>query len=249
MILRMRLSVLLVVAILTASLPDARAQKFGLALKLDHFLIYRVEPVETKASVSLKGQFDRESIPGALPAIEYFAKPVMKDRGKLINPMAHLTWYKLAQRLKEPKRAVEFENQFGTQEILIDSPVALLVPTEKVEKGSRFPEGLDHYKLYPVLEARPFKRKVSLKDQFGSQEATATRTIFFGVPVSKSHEGKTYKISNEKAHLVIYETVPPKPYGKKQDTVDQFGKHSLTIIESKMLALPTVKIAWKSIGE
>ena len=222
--------------------------EFGPALKLDHFKFYTVDPVDARESVSVMGQFDKDSVPARLTAIALFGNPVSKDGGKLINPMAHLTWYKLIQRLAEPKRAVEFENQFGRQEILIGKPVALLVPTEKVERGSKFPEGLDHYKVYEVLESRPLRRKVTLKDQFGGEEGiTIGKTSFFAVPVMKKHGDKVHKIVNEKGHLTIYALAPKKPYKLTKETSDQFGKHKLAIVESAMLALPTVKLAWKAI--
>jgi hypothetical protein len=232
-----------------AGVASVNAQdKIGEALKLDHFKFYKVEPVATKADVSVQGQFDKDSVPVTLPEITMFGNPVSKDGGRLINPQAHLTWYKSLQRLAEPKRAVEFENQFGTQEALLGKPVALLVPTEKVEEGSRFPEGLDHYKIYEVLEARPLKRKVTLKDQFGAEEGvTIGKTMYFGVPVMKRHGDRLTKIVNEKGHLTIYGLSPPKPYKLVKETADQFGKHKLSVLESALLVLPTVKIAWKAL--
>ena len=141
MSLRRSLSVCMALAILLVAVPLANAQKYGLELELDHFWIYSVTPVEAKADVTVKGQFDKDGVPISLPSINYFANPVSKDKGKLINPMAHLTWYKLAQRLKEPRRAVEFDNQFGRQEALLGNPVALLVPTEKNRKRQQHAEG------------------------------------------------------------------------------------------------------------
>jgi len=239
----------LAVGILLAGVASANAEdKFGVALKLDHFRFYKVEPVATKADVSVKGQFDKDSVPASLPEITMFANPVSKDGGRLINPQSHLTWYKLLQRLAEPRRAVEFENQFGRQEALLGKPVALLVPTEKVEDGSKFPEGLDHFKVYEVLEARPLRKTVTLKDQFGAEEGVNIgKAMFFAVPVMKRHGDRVTKIVNEKAHLTIYGLRPPKPFKLTKQTTDQFGKHKLSVSDSALLALPTVKIAWKAI--
>ncbi|MDA1055672.1 MAG: hypothetical protein O3C40_35200 [Planctomycetota bacterium] len=248
MSLQPRFSRCLAIGILLAGVASVNAEdKFGVALKLDHFKFYKVEPVATKADVSVQGQFDTFSVPASLPEITMFANPVSKDGGRLINPQAHLTWYKLLQRLTERKRAVEFENQFGVQEALLGKPVALLVPTERVEEGSKFPEGIDHFKVYEVLEARPLRRTVTLKDQFGAEEGvTISRTMFFCVPVIKTHGDQVTKIVNEKAHLTLYGLSPPK---LTKLTTDQFGKHKLSVIESTLLALPTVKIAWKAIEE
>jgi hypothetical protein len=220
--------------------------KIGDALNLDHFHFYKVEPQPTKQDVSLHGQFDKEaSVPAHLPTITYFANPVSKDGDKIHNRLAHLTWYTLEQRLQEPKRVVDFENQFGKQEIVIGQPVALLVPTEKIEQGSKPPEKVDHYKVYEVLKSKQIERKVTLKDQFGGEEGVPIgKTMFFAVPVTKKHGETVTKIVNPKGHLTIY-AIRPKPLKKPQETIDQFGKHKLTILESDMLALPTIKLGFK----
>ncbi len=112
------------------------------------------------------------------------------------------------------------------------------------------PEGLDHYKVYRILDlgSLPVKRKVTLKDQFGSQEGVDIgKTVFFAVPVMKNHDDRISRINNEKGHLAIYQILPRTLHGKKHDTIDQFGKHSLTIGNSEMLAVPTVKLAWKAL--
>ena len=53
----------------------------------------------------------------------------------------------------DPPRSLEAENQFGKFRLQIGQALALLVPTQKIERGSAFAEDLDHYKVYVVLES------------------------------------------------------------------------------------------------
>ena len=224
--------------------------EFGAILGLDHFKFYNVAPVEMKASVTLRGQFDKDAVSASLAAIERFASPVTQYGAQIISPSSHLTWYKLVQGVREPRRAVEFENEFGIQIMLLGQPVALLAPTKTVGSGSEIPNDLDHYKVYEVLEVKPIKRKVPLIDQFGAKDdVTIGKTMFFAVPVIKKYGDKVSPIVNVKAHLTFYAILPKKPINMTKETVDHFGKHKLAFVESELLALPTFKLAWKAIED
>jgi hypothetical protein len=148
--------------------------------------------------------------------------------------------------LAEPKRELLVLNQFGEQKFVIGIPEGLLVPTEKIEKGSEFPKRLDHYKVYPVLESQPVERSVVLKDQFGSDpKVKIGKTSFFCVPVLKKHKEKTCQIINEKAHITIYAIEPMKECGLEKGVRDQFGERKLSIVKSEMLGVPTAKLRVK----
>src|SRR5262249_2114043 len=56
--------------------------------------------------------------------------------------------------------------------VYIGNAIGLLVPTHKVERGMVFPDGLDHYKLYRVLDFGNVPNAVvRLRDQWGADEA------------------------------------------------------------------------------
>jgi hypothetical protein len=248
-----------VVGILAVGTPNVHAEESGRESKLNHFRIYKVDRSEVREEVSLKGQFDKEPVGALLTSIDRFANPASMNGGEMINQMSHLTWYSLRQAKREPRRDVEFENEFGKQKVRLGKAVALLVPTKKIEDGSEIPQGLDHYKVYDVLDHNVLeqfpvaKRRVKLQDQFSTEDNLRIgRCMFFAVPVSEQHGEKLHPISNQNAHLTIHtilRTGPKKVYEKiAQNTIDQLGNHLLSITESEMLALPTVKTAWSELG-
>jgi hypothetical protein len=252
---KLRLGLCLVLTTLLATSAWATAEakdpshklspdKLPKQLKLDHFKFYKFKPIQTKFDVRVQGQFDKEMVPVHLPEIIGFANPVAKDRGMIIDKNAHLTLYKLLQRLAEPNRRLSIDNQFGKQELVIGKPMGLLVPTEKIEKGSGFPRNLDHYKVYSVLESKPVERSVMLKDQFDSGKVRIGKPSHFCVPVLKKHK-KESPIVNEKAHITIYEIEPTKNYDLVIRVRDQFGKRKVPIDKSALLGVPTLKLSFE----
>lgn len=218
--------------------------------RLDHFLIYGLENQQlVKESVTLEGQFDeREPVKAMLTRLVKFANPVMKDRCDILDKNAHMTGYSLYQRVSEPKRFVKLDNQFGKgQEIIISDAVAMWAPARKYESGIRFPEKLDHYKVYQIVDMKPIQKEVQLKDQFDSRMAKVIIPVAFAVPVEKVHEGKTFSIYNKDTHLTIYAISPSKDIPKIIKARDQFDSYLLRIGRSHRLAVPSRKIEWKVI--
>ena len=211
-------------------------------LRLDHFKIYDVNDCEVVEKVALKGQFDREEETAKTYSLSFYCNPVSKNEEPLYDPDAHLAGYSIYQPVPEPMRVVVLKNQFGTSKLITGRPFALLVPSRK--QGHSFPERLDHYKLYRVLEGEPLNKEVSLKDQFESDRTRVTYPIAFGVPVTKRHDNREYPINNERAHLAIYR-ISPRPIQETRATRDQFGGKLLFFMRSIALAIPSVKEHWE----
>jgi hypothetical protein len=102
-------------------------------------------------------------------------------------------------------RSVEVTNQFGTQNVSVFGPVALAVPTRKVEPGNHEqPQCLDHFLLYAV-ELEYMEEIVDLKDQFGTDENVVVYApYFFANPVQKTDATGVTEIEVARRHLLIY---------------------------------------------
>ncbi|MEO8496890.1 MAG: hypothetical protein ABI614_17605, partial [Planctomycetota bacterium] len=223
--------------------PDPR-------FKLDHFKVYKVAPSPgIENEVALQGQFDKEPIKAAVRGPVMFANAVAKNRGEIIDKNSHLNWYSLRQEKEEPKRTVIFRNQFakgGKQKMIIGQPRFLLVPTKKIHGDDEFPiaKGLDHFKVYEVLEAEPVPERVVLRDQFEREENEATKLVFFCVPVKKEFRDETTEITNERDHLTVY-VIKPREQKIEIAVSDQLGENKLRITASQFLCLPTEKLEYE----
>lgn len=214
-------------------------------LRLDYFRIYDIENCDAKGTVSTRGQFDRTAKPGQRGILDFFAVCTSKNREPIFNTNAHLTWYRLSQDATEPTRMVNVSNQFGDARLWTGRVEGLLCPAQKVEKGSEFPTGLDHFKVYRVLDyGKPPEAGVVLRDQFGSEETKVLVPDFFAVPVLKRVGKREFPIINPRPHLVIYRT-PPKSFSGKAAAVDQFGKWPVRVVRAVGLAVPSLKLDWK----
>lgn len=215
-------------------------------LKLDYFKIYDVANREAEADLLLRGQFDRRPQKMRLRLLDYFANPVSKNGEPLYDKHAHLSWYRGVQP-PEPIRRVVLENQFGKFDLRTGRGFGLLVPTQKLERGSAFPKELDHYKVYRLVDVEQVpEAKLKLKDQFGSDEVKLRWPLFFAVPVMKRHGDKTYPIQNERAHLLIF-SITTRELQKKIRLRNQFTPGTpITVVRSVMLAAPSLKLEWKA---
>ncbi|HEY3115516.1 MAG TPA: hypothetical protein VGK54_02125 [Chloroflexota bacterium] len=128
-------------------------------LNLDYFKFYDVENREAAADLLLRGQFDRRPQKTRLRLLDFFANPVSKNGEPLYDKNAHLAWYRGVQP-SEPIRRVLLENQFGKFDIRTGTGDGLLVPTQKIERGSAFPGQLDHYKVYRLVDVELAPNKV-----------------------------------------------------------------------------------------
>jgi hypothetical protein len=172
---------------------------------------------------------------------------VSKNDESLYDKAAHLAWYRGVQP-PEPPRRVVLENQFGKFDIRTGTGYGLLVPTQKVEPGSVFPNELDHYKVYRLLDVEEVPQKVlKLRDQFGSDEVKLRLPLFFAVPVTKRVGDKTYPIHNQRAHLLIF-SITTREVQKTIKLRNQFAKGTtVQVVRSLMLGAPSVKLEWKQL--
>lgn len=222
---------------------------------LDHFKIYEVSEVPFEKEVLLKGQFDDNEINAWLTTLTHFANPTSKyhanSKTEIKDPDAHLNWYDLKQEQPEPRRTIRFKNQFGQHSVETQDPRNLLVPAQKInDQGHNFPDSLDHYKCYNIIEINtmPNLPNVTLKDQFtlptSEDSVQVLKPRLFCVPVSKNlpQSEPIGKIMNDKDHLVIYD-IHPRPHERQTASKDQFGDKPLVVKRSVMLAVPTEKQA------
>lgn len=218
-------------------------------LRVDHFQIYNVANRRVRRPVNLTGLFDRGPVKGELVFLDMFANPVMKNGEPLYDRNAHFNMYSLYSPEEEPMRVVWAENQFGSQKLLIGSPIRLLVPAYKQERGLGFPEELDHYKVYRVAEAPPMAMEVELEDQFGRRGARLLTALAYAVPVEKEYRDRRHPIFNKDVHLTIYRL---SYWGLEKNirVLDQFAGYGLgPTFYAYFLAVPGKFEAWEELRE
>ena len=224
-------------------------KKPPLGVKLDHFKVYKqyYYTEEKPLKVKLKGQFDKAALPAAIEHMPYFANPASKNKSRILDKNAHLAFYGLHGR-REPRRVVLLRNQFGLQRLIIGDPVFLLVPSQKLERGSSFPRRLDHFKAYRVLRGELIDRTVLLADQIDPKnKVEVDEPVLFCVPVSKTHGRRVTRIVNPRAHLTFY-SITPHVYREHKVSRDQFGEHKLLLATSVFLGVPTEKLGFDPLG-
>jgi hypothetical protein len=216
-------------------------------LKLDYFKFYDVENLDAQADLLLRGQFDRRALKLQVRLLDFFGNAVSKNGEPLYNKHAHLAWYRGVQPA-EPMRRVIVENQFGKFDIRTGTGYGLLVPTQKLERGSMFPEQLDHYKVYRLVDVEQVPNKaLKLRDQFGGDEVKLRLPQYFAVPVAKRHGDKTFPIRNERAHLLIF-SITTRDLKKGIKLQNQIASGvGVKVVRSLMLAAPSLKREWKQL--
>jgi hypothetical protein len=216
-------------------------------LKLDYFKFYDVENRAADADVTLRGQFDRRPQRMRLRLLDFFANPVSKNGEAFYDKNAHLAWYRGVQP-QEPMRRVVLANQFGRFDIRTGTGYGLLVPTQKIERGSAFPERLDHFKVYRLVDVEPVRNKVvKLRDQFGSDEVKLGLPLYLAVPVMKRHGDTTSAIHNDAAHLLIF-SMTTRDLPKSIKLRNQFANGTpVRVVRSLMLGAPSLKREWKQL--
>ena len=217
-------------------------------LRLDYFLFYDLQNKPAAGNIVLQGQFDRTRMRMQLALLDFFANPVSKNGEPLFDKHAHLAWYRGVQP-PEPLRQVVLENQFGRFEIRTGTGYGILVPTQKIEPGSEFPQRLDHYKVYRLADVEQAPAKtVKLKDQFGTSEARVRLPLFFAVPVRKRHGDQDFPIQNKDAHLLIF-SITTREVEKAIRLKNQFAPNRIAAktVRSLMLGVPSLKREWKQV--
>jgi hypothetical protein len=235
-----------------AELLAVPSTKVNFGGDLDHFKFYPygTEPPSIDEDVHLKDQFV-----DVMATVEYpggFCNPVEKEIIEGPPPIPifhdenHLTVYEIT--LLPPDERYWFvvvENQFGIEELYVTGPVALAVPTQKLEPGDHGPPvHLDHLLLYAVIsEPSVLEAPVILHDQFGSEGATVWAPILFANPVEKEHATDVTLISNPWEHLLFYEITGTEIDYDTVTVVNQFGPPTLgPFWAAEALAVPSLKL-------
>jgi len=221
---------------------------------LDHFLSYIItEAVPLQAHVYLEDQFCIEGAVGATVDWPWwFCNPVEKQHEGVMTLMLdedhHLTVYGIHPEMEAQHWVVNVNNQFGTQPLTVYGPVALAVPTQKVEPGGHEPPvDLDHFLLYEVIEGPYFEDVVvGLNDQFSDiAEGMVVAPRYFANPVQKTDDtGMVTEIVNTEAHLVFYEIIGGQYSYPQLLVVNQFGEQTFELGNPIFLAAPSQKISW-----
>lgn len=218
-----------------------------------HYEVYEVNPVDEPVPLFkawLKGQFDEKEKQCVGVRLRYFANPTKKNDGRH-RRLWHLTWYEIKDGEQEPQRKVVFDNQFGTQTVIIGSARYLMVPAAKKGTNDAIPN-LNHYKCYEVLKWEGRKQEVRLQDQFDGQAhpAVVGKCVLFCVPVSKRvPERQLEDIWQPTWYLAVY-AIETDTGAHKATVLDQFHQNvtDLLMRGPVLLSVPTAELDWKTIG-
>jgi hypothetical protein len=180
----------------------------------------------------------------------FFSNPVEKLHDEMVTPILnqdhHLTIYNiLCEGTFGHYSGVDVYNQFGIQQLNVDPPVYLAVPTQKLDPGPHGPPvGLDHFLLYPVIGGTPMEVVVSLNDQFHEEpEVWVLEPVYFANPVQKTHGDTVTPIEHPEAHLVFY-AISGGTFDGLVVAENQFslGPRELGVYNPVFLAVPSLKL-------
>jgi hypothetical protein len=164
----------------------------------------------------------------------------------IVNPDDHLLAYDIHYEEEPHWWQVEVSNQFGIQSLIVYGPVALAVPTQKIEPMYHEPPvGLDHFMLYEVIEGPQVNVVVGLNDQFGNQPAVEVGyPDYFFIPVKKTDKnGTVTEIQNPDEYLVSY-GISGELFYQQVRAVNQFGEHIFPDLEGPYcLTVPSEKLS------
>jgi len=225
---------------------------------VDHFKCYfipdqTVFPVE---QLTLQDQFDVaaniEEVVKDLRAVR-LCNPVEKIHVNtrttpITNPKAHLMLFRIPPQPIVP-RDVVVKNQFGHQVLAVRDPQVLAVPTAKTRADlgqlppDGLPTGLDHFKCYSASGKR-VKDRVTLKDQFHTEQVRVLDPIGFCNPTRKIHNGVATGVQDAETHLTCY-TITPSPFaGASLHIANQFGRGQIRVLKADVLCVPSRKLSW-----
>jgi len=219
---------------------------------LDHFKCYNVtDATSLEKSVSLKDQFIE--LDATVKEAAFFGNPTDKayyqEETLISNADHHLTVYWITHEEYGRYWNVEVTNQFDDepQYLTVGGPVALAVPTQKLEPGGHEePKCLDHYLVYAVVNDVFIEDYADLKDEFGNDvDAGVGEAVFFANPVQKTVGSEVTEITTDE-HLVFYKlyfTEAPCP--SQVDVDNQFGPQTLYLGDpATLLGVPSEKVAF-----
>ncbi len=203
---------------------------------LDHFKAYQmVEAPPQPRNVRLIDEFGEYDESVLVGNATLFCNPTEKvhsgNTTAIWNTDHHLAFYWLACK-NFRQRNVEVKNQFGTQLLTIEGPVALAVPTQKQEPlYHNEPVGLDYYLIYAVVNEVVVGAPIGLKDEFGDDPTAGVgQAIYFANPVEiKVSPTDVIPITHPDYHLVFYKLSDTGVSAQEVYIKNQFEERSLAI--------------------
>ncbi|MFQ6008719.1 MAG: hypothetical protein ACE5K8_07190, partial [Candidatus Zixiibacteriota bacterium] len=203
----------------------------------DHFKVWSVDTIPVDFFPQVMDQFHSEYFDIDVTRLDFFSNPVDKNDEGIQRPFDHLTWFKTSPYLIQ--REVEYQNQFESTTVSIDSLVYLLVPSKKDDLPP--PDSLDHYLCYRIENPSTIIGEVKLEDQFGIEYIDSVRSKYFCAPCDKIHLEMEYKRFDSTTHYVAYEIFPEDYISVTVTDSNQFLQVPLTVTHSELLLVPTTK--------
>jgi hypothetical protein len=226
---------------------------------LDHFKCYETLQEEPLGlAIDVWDQFHEYYLDTMVMDPIMFCNPVDKVHGTVTtssNPDNHLTVYYLHPETLTDWWTVTVDNQFNDpavpQSLKVWGPVALAVPTQKVEPGDHgMPKYLDHYLLYEVVEGLNVTATVDLDDQFPGTApgVKVTEPVYFANPAVKGYVDYVGMWDPEE-HLLFYRISDNEEfYGDDVGIRNQFCPEEPCYVDlvpiDQLLAVPSTKIDW-----
>ena len=224
--------------------------------RLEHFQCYPILEVEPEIATEV-GLLDQFNADGAFETVKVrravrFCNPTRKIHKRsafgVHDIRQHLTLYPTFPQ-SGPRRVVTIRNQFGHQKLLVREPVALAVPTQKLQGGLAphdFPAGLDHFRCYSATgdPLRGDNARVGLSDQFvlDVHKHLVFEPVSFCNPAAKiDPSGQLFPIENEAAHLTCYAMTRIRFEGAAVVS-NQFDDQFLRLGPADTLCVPTEKL-------
>jgi hypothetical protein len=135
---------------------------------------------------------------------------------------------------------VEVDNQFGLEQLMVEGPIALAVPTQKGDHGA--PLLLDHYLLYEVFGVSPVGELVILNDQFMSEpDAEVYEPVYLANPVQKTDAVGVTPVNDPDAHLLFYYIDVVGGFTTQVQVTNQFETGTSDVFDPAFLAVPSTK--------
>ncbi len=208
---------------------------------LDHFQCYETHrPPIRLSGVSLVDRFGASTV--RVLRSKRFCAPADKNHEDPTAPLDpdHLTVYTIKQTSPHftPVRDFTVSNQFGTMQLELVRPDALMVPSAKSHTGpvASYTPAIDHFKCYKA-RGRFRTGEIDIQDQFGSIVASIKRPVRYCAPVDKNGEG----IMDPNTHLVCYQvrSAAGAPTHDTLYSLNQFGPDTFTVFGPRELCVPS----------
>jgi len=208
---------------------------------LDHFQCYESHrPPSRITGLSLVDHFGPSTV--HLKRAKRFCAPASKNGEDPTAPLDpdHLTAYTIKQDSPRFTRVRDLvvANQFGTIEVDLVRPEALLVPSAKSLIGpvGTYTAAIDHYKCYKA-RGRFRSGELHIEDQFGAIDAAIKRPVRLCAPVDKNGEG----ITDADTHLLCYQvrSAAGAPTHDTLYTLNQFGPDAFNVFGPRELCVPS----------